>query len=771
VFFNFTPIKKEKMFKNVDESRFKSISIGVTVFIVAVTTFLVFQFSNLHFDYDFEKFFPSNDPETDFFFEHRARFQSDNDFLLIALEREKGVFNEEFLQEVSRFSKKIEKIKRVTFVRSLVHENEIFLYSNGGSSQRPYFNMDSLDLKESKKNIFENEELLNTLISKNGRSLCIYVKHEDFLSKNKSEELVSEIYKITEDFDFERLRMAGRTVGQKYYLEKMGFEMLLFVTLSFLMIAIFLYIAFRSLWGLLLPQVIIVGTLIWVMGFIGWYDEPINVIMSTMPSIIFVVAMSDVIHFLSRYLDAFRSGKGKLSAIKTTIKEVGLATFLTSVTTSIGFFSLYFVDVQPLQAFGFITGVGVLIAFVLTFLLLPVLIFFLPNPAYIRPNTDDPFWKAKLSKWFVWVIKHPKRVLLYGGIVVVVSLIGMSKMETNNYLMDDLFEDEPLKQDFLFLDKNYGGVRPLEIAVTLKDTTKAFFDLDVLREMEKVEDYLRITYKARIVVSLVQTIKIINRSKHAGQVEYFCLPKNNREMRSIRRAIKFAAKGQLYSALIDSNATTSRLSATTGDLGNIEITKRNKAFEDFLVKEKIEKDVDFTVTGTAHLIDKNLNYLSQSLIKGLSISVLIVALIMGLLYRSLSIVLISVVTNLIPLVFVAGVMGYFNIHLKISTAIIFTIAFGIAVDDTIHYLGKFKNELLKGKSVIYSLKRSYLVTGKAMVLTTFILCAGFVLLIFSSFVGTMLMGIMLCMTLMVALIADITILPVLLMLFYKGKKG
>ena len=162
--------------------------------------------------------------------------------------------------------------------------------------------------------------------------------------------------------------------------------------------------------------------------------------------------------------------------------------------------------------------------------------------------------------------------------------------------------------------------------------------------------------------------------------------------------------------------------------------------------------------------------MSSSLVKGLAFSVIIVALIMGIIYKSLTITLISIIPNIVPLVFIGGVMGYIGVDLKISTAIIFTIAFGIAVDDTIHLLGKFRHELNKGKGVLYAMRRSYTTTGKAMIITTLILCSGFLLLIFSSFLGTFYLGVMLCLALFVALIADLTLLPVLILLFYKPKK-
>ena len=221
--------------------------------------------------------------------------------------------------------------------------------------------------------------------------------------------------------------------------------------------------------------------------------------------------------------------------------------------------------------------------------------------------------------------------------------------------------------------------------------------------------------------------------------------------------------------LIDSTEQTILISGTMGDIGNQEFQKRQSAFDNFMKKQDLCEKMDYRLTGSAVLIDKNMSYMASSMVKGLLLSVGIVALIIGLLFRSIPVMLISLVPNLIPLVTIAGIMGLMGVELKISTAIIFTIAFGIAVDDTIHFLGKYKFELMKGKSPLYALKRSYLTTGKAMILTTLILCSGFLLLMLSSFMGTYYMGILMCVTLFIALIADITILPALLMLFYQRK--
>lgn len=749
----------------------KKVAIPVLLIFGVLTGFFAYQVSNARFDYDFEKFFPLDDPETHFFFDHRAKFESDNDYLLIALANKGGVFETTFLEDVSDYSKKLAKVPRVQAVVSLTELNEQFLLPTGLTAQRPYLNFDEKNWKRDSTQIFRCEELLNTLIARDGGSLCIFIKHEEYISKKKSDALIEAVNDLTNHYDFDQVYISGRTVGQNYYIKKMNFEMLLYVGLSAVLIVVFLFIAFRSLWGILIPQVVLLSTIVWIVGLMGLFNEPINIILTTLPSVMFVVAMSDVIHLVSRYLDALRTNPDRISAIRIAIREVGLATFLTSLTTSIGFFSLYFVNVEPIRKYGIVLGVGVLIAFVLTFLILPVLFYLFPGPKFIHKQREGHFWKKYLERWFLIVLKRRKTVLIASLLVVCISLAGLFRIQADNYLMDDMRASDPTKEQFNFIDAHYGGIRPFELAVTLKDTTRTFWDSELLRELDTVEAYIESTYGAEIKQSVVQTVKVMNRSSHSGLPEYYTIPEKNSKIRSFQRKLKLAEQGKLYDLLVDSTETVMRISGAVGDIGNQALQAKNKALLSFLKSRNTEHLMDYQLTGTAHLLDKNMSYLSSSLVKGLLVSICIVALIMGLIYRSFSMLIISIIPNIIPLIMVAGIMGYTGINLKTSTAIIFTIAFGIAVDDTIHLLGKFKFELMKGRGKIYALKRSYLTTGKAMILTTLILCSGFLLLMISSFLGTFYMGMLLSLTLLFALVLDLTLLPVLLLLFYHPKKN
>ncbi len=759
----------ETELKKVGEKWFKRYSVIAVCALFVSLLFFVYFALKIEFDYDFEKFYPTDDSETEFFLDYREKFESDNDFLLIAIENEDGIYDLDFLNRVDRLTKDLQKAKYVKNVISITEQKE-YLIIGGVTDERPYINFEDVDLKRDSATISTKNELVNNLVAKDGKSLCLFIRHKDFLSKKGSDVLITNIERKAKKHGFDNLRIGGRAIGQKYYIDKMAFEMLLFLSLSAVLVVVFLFIAFKSIWGIMIPQAVIVAGMIWLIGGMSIAGQPMNIILTVLPSVMFVVSMSDVIHLVSRYLDALRELENSFEATKLAVREVGLATLLTSITTAIGFFSLVFVRVEPIQVFGTVMGVGVIIAFVLTFTVLPALFYLTGGPKYITAKKKDHFWKKRLEKWFLVVGRNKKMILVSGGVTLVLSIVGIMQLESDNMLMDDISEKEPLKQDFNYLDDHYGGARPFEMAVTITDTNVRVWDEDVLRTIDSVENYLTKDYGVNIKLSVVTAMKVLNRGMNLGKDEFYSLPKKKSKRRSIRRSLRVANKGKFLRAMVDTTETVIRISGTIPDLGNKKVTALNEKLDLYLKGKTMDGKLKYQVTGTAHLVDKNLRYMSTSLVKGLAVSILIVALIMGLIYRSFSMMLISLVPNIFPLVFIGGAMGFLGVDLKISTAIIFTIAFGIAVDDTIHLLGKFKYELMKGKGVVYALRRSYLTTGKAMILTSLILCSGFLLLVFSSFLGTFYLGIMLCLALIVALIADLTILPVMILLFYKPKK-
>ncbi len=751
------------------ENKFKTYSWFILGGLLFVSLFLGFHLKNTKMDMDFEKLFSKGDLETEYYKEFRAKFKSENDYLLFIIERKTGIFDSNFLANVNAFSKDIESIKNIKSVTSITNQNEFRILHGGTRFHVAYIDFKDFDPQRDSTRIYQKEELVGSLVSKDAKSLCVFIKHSDYLSKSDAKILIRELKRISHKHSFESTTIFGRSYAQNYIMEKMSFEMILFLILSAILIILFLFIAFKSVWGILIPQIVVFGSMIWLLGGMGLFNQPISILLTVMPSIMFVVSMSDVIHLVSRYLDALREEESNYLAIMTSIKEVGLATLLTSITTAIGFFSLYLIPIEPFQKFGIIMGCGVLIAFVLTFSLLPILFYWFPCPKRVKLKYSTSLWTKKLTVWFEIVVRNPKQILLIAFGVCLLSVLGIAMMSSNNYMMDDLPPNDPLKKDLKFISDQYGGSRPFTMTVDISETAKEIWDLEVLREIDTIQTYLEKNHGVHVRSSLITALKVMNRGANSGNPQFYQIPASQKKMNSFKKILKIVNHGLLISEFMDSAERTLQINGFLDDVGNNEISARNIALNSF-IEDQNTTGIKYTLTGTSHLVDKNLRSLVHNMLLGLIISILIIAFILGCVFMSIKIALISLVPNLMPLIILAGIMGFMGIEIKMSTGIVFSIAFGIVVDDTIHFLGKFKHELNKGKLTLEALRSAYLTTGKAMVLTTLILCSGFCLMIFSSFMGTFYLGFLLTTVLLMALISDLTVLPILLLLFYKSDK-
>lgn len=762
-------MKSPQQTKKYDEQQVKTIAKYVLIGLIAITLPLAYQWKNLSFSYEFEDFLPQNDENAALFSSFRDKFSSDNDFLLLAIENKKGIFDAPFLRQVEALEEDMAKVDDIVAVRSILSMSEFRFMPGGMLVEIPYLHLDSLRLDKDSTRIYGHKELVNQFVAENGKSLCLFIKHTDFLSKDGSDSLANSLNALMLKYGFDEYHLVGRVVGQKYYVEKMRSEMMLFLSISVLLVIAFLWIAFRSIWGIILPMIVLFSAGIWVIGTMGLVGEPINVLLVLLPSILFVVGMSDVIHLVSKYLDNLRFGMQKTEAVINAMKEIGLATLLTSVTTAIGFLSLMVIPVKPIQSFAIFISLAVVITFLITITTLPALFIFSKPPSVID-KYKNPIWYRVLAKSFKWTLRNKIKISLSFALVLLLSIFGITKLQSNNYIMDELKADNPVKADFNYLDQNYGGIRPFELMLSLENPEEhSFWDKDVLRDLERVQDFLEKEYGVKRLTSLVTILKAANRSFKSGLQSNYKIPESNADIKRYKKQIERIEGGMIVRLVLDSTQHFARITGTIPDWGNIKVTEKNEQLENFLNKELHSPYFEAKLTGTMHLLDMNMRELSYNMMQGLILASLIISILMALLYRSFTMTLIALIPNMIPLVVVAGLMGYMGINLKISTAITFTIAFGIAVDDTIHFLSKLKLELRKGKTLLRALRTTYITTGKAIILTSLVLFAGFFMLVLSDFEGTFAMGALVSVSLLMAVVADLMLLPILLLAFYKPK--
>lgn len=720
---------------------------------------------NVRLDHDFEKFFPTDDPEMDRYLAYRDRFGHDNDNLLIAAEHDPSIFDREFLVKVDSMAARLGRLPNVLTVITPTRLNDPRVTPIGVFNV-PWLRLDndSTMLSDSAR-IWRDDRIREAFFTTDGKGILVLMQTAPGLSKVGSDNLLSAVQEVVDNSGLDRVRMGGRIHGQFWYIQKMQRELIVFFSVSILLLAIFLAVGFRTLWGVLVPISVVSLTVLWQVGMITLLGRPLSILTMLLPTILFVVGMSDVVHLLERYIEALRSGYGKVRALAISYHEMGLATFLTSLTTAIGFGTLMTSGILPIREFGLYTAMGVVLAFILAFSMLPAVLMLVPTPIRASKREKNGIWYPFLHGMLRWVILYRKRIPWAFVAISVVSLFFIVDLKVDNSLLEDWPEDDPQKQEYYWLEEHLGGVRPFELEITVKDSSASVWDLDMLQAMDTVQFHLMNEYGVKAILSPVTVVKSLNKAFNGGAEEFYALPNDPREAkRMVKRAELLIGTDGLRN-VVSADMRFARMSGRMVDEGGYIHAKRNVVLDAFVKSNTPTDRISFDQTGMAFLVDRSNARLSGQLIGGLSLAFVLIALIMASVFRDPRMTVIALIPNVIPLLVVGGFMGLVGIDIKVSTAIIFTIAFGIAVDDSIHMLSKLRIELMKGKSLPYALKRSVLSAGKALIITSIMLLSGFIALVFSSFASVFYMGLLVSVTLFIAIIADLLLLPVLVMLF------
>ncbi|MAW65001.1 MAG: hypothetical protein CMD18_02290 [Flavobacteriales bacterium] len=742
-------------------------------FFAILTGILFYQLQYLDFDYDYEKYFPQSDDSKIHYEQFKEQYGTDSDFLLIGIENNKGLFQKSFLDSVKKMGDELKSDSLVKFVTSPVHNCGYYKKVGlGGVLFKPYLDLEknAISIEDSLR-IYGNDKILGSLLAKNGKSLCIFLQTKENLNKDEANHILSLIEQKKNQYNFDVFRVAGRVLGQTYFIEKMITELGVFISTSILLLIGFLYVSFRSWWGVIIPLVIVIVSMIWTLALMFLTGKSFDLLMVMLPTIIFVVGMSDLVHLLTKYIDELRIGKKKIDALQVAFKEVRWATFLTSLTTSIGFFSLISANISPIKEFGIYSGISVFVAYFLAFTLLPSVLLLVKPPKKLLQSSNNNFWEKYLRRWFLIVLRGKKKVFIITFLLILVGVFTANSLEINNFILEDLSDKDPIKKDVIYFEENYSGLRPFEAEISTQDTN-GVLGYNFLNELQKLEIFLKENYTqdgVGFLTSPLSLVKEANFVKKGSKPKYRVLPKSERRLKTLinqmkRGSERFKKFDLNYNFnLISKDSMSCRLTGKLKDVGGLKIKEANYKLKQFLNHNINPEILQIRLTGTAMLIDNNNSTLSKNLILGLILAFAVIALVVGLMFRSIKIAFLSLIPNILPLLLLTTVMWIGNIDLKISTSLIFTLAFGIAVDDTIHLLSKYKLERRKKRSHLYALKRSYLSSGKAIIVTSLILVGGFLTLLFSSFTSTFYMGLMGSVTLFIALTLDLMIMPLIML--------
>jgi predicted RND superfamily exporter protein len=740
-------------------------SIVITTLVISALS--LFFATKVNFVFDIERFFPQGDEDLAFFLEFREEFEDDDNFLLVAFTDSTSIFKTDLLQKIDQFTRSSSKIENVQHSNSLTNFSYFVKLQFGGFSPPfPAIHIDDAErLAKDSARVMLDERILGNFISKDAKATVVVLKTENALTPEQSNALMAELNLILQDLDMSNYHILGRAYLQTALVKQQIKEFIFSTLISALLVSLVFWFILRKPIGVFISILSMLACLVIFVGIIGLFQIELDLLSSLFPIIMIIVGVSDVVHVMNKYIDEFSKSGDKKDALQTTIKEIGLATFLTSFTTAIGFLSLMTSRIYPIKLFGMTAALGVIIAFLVVITFTTSLLAIFPPEKIVFNQSTNTKWKSFLTKIFLFTKNKQKAISIGAVIYFVVCLIGMSQISTDLRIYDTLPQGLKVTNDFKFFEEKFAGFRPFELAVSVKAPYKVG-DWEVLQEINKVENYLKTKEEIEGVSSITAVYKTMNRAFNADRIAFYKFPENEGQYLQMKKFVDKIPNKQL-NVLVNKDLSKARISAKIKDVGSAKIKGITDDVFDYINNEINHEIIDLRITGSGVIFDKNNEYIRRSLLSGLGLAFLAISVIMSLLFKNVKMVIISLVPNIFPLLFGAALMGFLGIALDAPTAIIFAIAFGIAVDDTIHFLSKYKLERLKNKNMEDALEATFTETGKAIIITSIILFFGFLILLFSKTPGIVFVGILVSGTLFSAVIADLLLIPLLIRYFLK----
>ena len=599
----------------------------------------------------------------------------------------------------------------------------------------------------------------------NAYLLAITVNKDKMASKDR-EVMVAGIQEVCKAYEAEqqvKLHYSGLPYIRVVNSVKIKKELYLFSVLALFICIVVLFIFFRSFKAVLVPVLIVLIGVVWAMGMLSLFGYKITLLTGMIPPLLIVIGIPNSIYMLNKFHQEYVHHGNKIKALQRVIIKIGNATFLTNLTTASGFATFVIVKSDILRQFGIIASLNILSLFFLSLLLIPIIFSFITPPSSRHVGHLDNKLVSSIIQKLIHITQSYRRVVYLVTVVIIgLGIYGINQMKSSGYMVDDIPESDPVYIDLKFFESNFNGLMPLEIMVDTKKP-QGVMQLTTFRKIDQLEKNLANYPELSTSTSLLNLLKFSKQAFYNGYERYYSLP-NNREKTFI---LQYASTGEensnLLHSFIDSTRQTTRVSIRVKDVGTKRMEELYGNFNAVIDSIFTADKYDVTVTGSSIVAFKGNQYLLKNLFTSLGLAILLISTFMAIMFSSWRMVIMSLTPNVIPLIFTAAIMGFTGIPIKASTILVFSIAFGISVDNTIHFLAKYRQELNMTnwdirKSVILALKE----TGVSMLYTSVVLFFGFGIFTISNFGGTQAMGILVSLTLLVAVTSNLVLLPSLL---------
>lgn len=748
------------------------------VFIFITTLLLSTQWKNLKFSYSEANLMPYDHPFNIAYDNFIDVFGEEGNLLIIAV-KDSSLFEK---NNFNAWIKLSESIKNNREVNNVIHVGNIPVISKDLIKKR--FNVDSLvnefftnniKIESFKNNLFNNYPFYeNILFNKNSETIqtAIYLD-KSIVNNIERIEFVNKIF-IPSIKSFESQTKIDVKISGMPYIRTMNAQNIMDEIGKFVIIAIVVTICiffffFRSYRATIITLSVVVTGVMWALGILGFLEYEITVLTALIPPLIIVIGVPNCIFLINKYQHEVKKHGNQARSLQRVISKIGNATLMTNITTACGFATFILTDSKILKEFGAVASINIMVIFILSILLIPIIYSFLPLPKEKHLNHLSNEWLNIFVNFLSNTVRKKRiPVFIISILSLCISIVGINKIEISGNLIEDMPKKSGFVKDIKFFEKEFKGILPIEIMIDSR-RKNGMTRLSNLKRMNDFHDHIKRIPELSSPISIVNISKYIKQSFYNGNPKYFQLP-SSQENTFISSYIKNSdlnfGENNSY---IDENGQIARITTLIGEID----TERMEGIEESLLKGielYFPKDrFDVILTGKTLGYLKGTKFLIKNLLISLFLAILLISLMITYLFRSYKMVIISLIPNILPLLFTAGVMGFFNIPIKPSTILVFSIAFGISVDDTIHFLVKYRQELMANnwkirKSVFSSLRE----TGISMFYTSIVLFFGFSVFMSSSYGGTIALGGLVSTTLLFAMLANLILLPSLLISLEKN---
>jgi len=600
-----------------------------------------------------------------------------------------------------------------------------------------------------------------------GATIMAIALEKSILDNRNRVKVVNNLRRIIRDFD-EMYAFNTHTSGFPYIrtvnAEKVSNEILIFVLLALAVTASIMLFFFRSFRAMLFSMIVVVIAVIWSFGFIVLFGFKITLLTALIPPLLIVIGIPNCIFLLNKYHQEYVNHGNQIKALSRVIHKIGNATLMTNATTAAGFATFMLTSSRVLVEFGILASVNIMMVFLLALLLIPIIFSFAKPPKQRHTAHLEKKWINRVVSWMVALVEKRRRWVYNSAIVLAgIALFGLQFIKKTGSLAEDLPRDAKLYQDLVFFEENFNGVLPFEVFIDTK-RPRGSNALPTLQRVEALQAELAQIPELSKTLSLSDLIKFSKQAFYENQPEFYALP--NRQDRNFIASYLSNSDTEvsLIKTFVDSTGRYIRVSGSIADVGTREMERIQDRVLPVLDSLFDASRYEAYLTGASVVFIKGTNYLVENLFVSLSLAILLIAMFMAFMFRSFQMVLISLTPNLLPLLLTSAIMGYFSIPIKPSTILVFSIAFGISVDDTIHFLAKFRQELkLRNWDIRSSVLAALRETAVSMTYTSIVLFFGFSIFIASEFGGTVALGLLVSITLFFAMMANLLLLPALLL--------